>query len=165
VLFAWLIERWFPDEPGAALSMLFESFVCFGVAALCGLLIGLERERSEKPAGVRTHMLVSLGAAAFVHVGVLAHRVGDLGSTADFNRLIQSVATGIGFLGAGVIFRAGWDVRGVTTAASVWVMGAVGAAAGAGALVPAALLTIFAYIVLHWLHVLDAHRKTEDDSD
>jgi len=90
---------------------------------------------------------------------VIAQQVGGLGTATDFNRLIQSIATGIGFLGAGAIFRHGDDVRGVTTAASLWAMGAVGAAAGAGAVLFALLLSVVCYIVLRWLRVLDRTKE------
>lgn len=129
--------------------------MCLLVALVGGLIVGLEREKAHKPAGVRTHTLVAVGSAGFVHLGVVAQSLGGLGTTADFNRLIQSIATGIGFLGAGAIFRAGDDVRGVTTAASIWAMGAVGAAAGAGAIVFALMLSAVCYLVLRWLRFLD----------
>lgn len=147
---AELLHRWWPEDTGVFLDMLIDSVVCLGVAAICGYVVGRERESSRKPAGVRTHLLVCLGAATFVHLGLVGHRVGGLGTISDFNRLIQSVATGIGFLGAGAIFRARDTVRGVTTAASIWVMGAIGAAAGAGALFLAVLLTLMTYLVLRW---------------
>jgi len=144
-----------PGSLTEALHSLLETVVCLAVALIGGLIVGLERERLHKPAGVRTHILVSIGAAAFVHLGVVANEVGGLGTQADFNRLVQSIALGIGFLGAGAIFRARDDVRGITTAASIWVMGAVGAAAGAGAIVLSLLLSIVCYGVLRWLRVLD----------
>ena len=135
--------------------MMLESLVCLGSAVLGGMIVGLERERLDKPAGVRTHILVSLGSAAFVHLGVMAHDIGGFGTIADFNRLVQSVATGIGFLGAGAIFRSGVTVKGVTTAASIWIMGAVGAAAGAGAIGFALILSVVGYFVLRWMRFLD----------
>jgi putative Mg2+ transporter-C (MgtC) family protein len=150
VTWADLLGRWFPEDVGMFLDMFVDSVVCLGVAAICGYVVGRERETSAKPAGIRTHILVCLGAAMFVHLGLVGHRVGGLGTIADFNRLIQSIATGIGFLGAGAIFRARDTVRGITTAASIWVMGAIGAAAGAGAIFLAVLLTILTYLVLRW---------------
>ena len=98
---------------------------------------------------------MSVGTAGFVHLGVVA------GSTVDLNRLIQAIATGIGFLGAGAIFRHGEDVRGVTTAASLWAMGAVGAAAGAGAVLFALFLSAVYYVVLRWLRVLDRPKENK----
>jgi len=152
-----MLERWLS---GNVVSMFLETFVCLLTALVCGLVVGLERERLDKPAGVRTHILVSLGAAGFVHLGVLGHELAGLGTLSDFGRLVQSIAMGIGFLGAGAIFRGDSRVTGVTTAASIWVMGAVGAAAGAGAVLFALLLTVFAYVALRWLRFLDTkHTK------
>lgn len=97
-------------------------------AAICGGLIGWNRQREDKPAGLRTHILVSLGAAAFTVVMFdLLHRYpGTLNApSGDPTRIIQGVATGIGFLGAGSIIRTGGSVRGITTAAGIWVMGAI----------------------------------------
>src|SRR4051812_25090871 len=89
------------------------------VAAGLGALIGLERELDEKAAGLRTHMLVSLGSALFTMVG--AYGFGDFSQrTIDPTRIAAQVVTGIGFLGAGLIFRQGFTIRGLTTAASLW---------------------------------------------
>ena len=155
------MEHWMPASYEGLGRILLESVLCLGTAVLCGVVIGLERERRHKPAGVRTHVLVCVGAAGFVHLGAQAFTLGggELGSVTDFNRLIHAVATGIGFLGAGAIFRAGRGVTGVTTAASIWIMGAIGAAAGAGAVLFAALLTAFGYLVLRGLRFLDQEKK------
>ncbi|MDQ7828511.1 MAG: MgtC/SapB family protein [Armatimonadota bacterium] len=97
--------------------------------AIClGGLIGLERETVEKPAGFRTHMLVSLGAALFT----LVSRVGFFGSGADPARVASNIVVGIGFLGAGTIWRSGVTVQGLTTAASLWTVAAIGTATGVG---------------------------------
>src|SRR5688572_13417309 len=90
------------------------------IAAVLGGLVGLEREVSEQPAGFRTHILVSLGAALFTLVG--AYTFGGEGS--DPTRVAAQVVTGIGFIGAGVIFQQGASIRGLTTAASLWVTAA-----------------------------------------
>ena len=101
------------------------------VAAALGGAIGLERELDEKAAGLRTHMLVSVGAALFTLVG--AYGFADLSTAStDPSRVAAQVVTGVGFLGAGVIFRQGFTIRGLTTAASLWIVAAVGMAAGAG---------------------------------
>ena len=100
-----------------------------GVAALLGGLIGIEREWMGKAAGLRTHMTVALGCAAFMLVGVESN--GDVG---NISRVIQGIAAGIGFIGAGTILKRGEeeDIKGLTTAATIWLTAAVGAAAGAG---------------------------------
>ena len=102
-----------------------------GVAAGLGAAIGLERELDEKAAGLRTHMLVSVGAALFTLVGAYGFADLSIAST-DPSRVAAQVVTGVGFLGAGVIFRQGFTIRGLTTAASLWIVAAVGMAAGAG---------------------------------
>lgn len=92
-----------------------------------GLAIGIEREWQNKPAGVRTNTLVATGAALFVMLSLnITNNIGE--ST----RIIGQVVTGIGFLGAGIIFKEGPDVYGLTTAATVWCSAAVGCFAGAG---------------------------------
>jgi putative Mg2+ transporter-C (MgtC) family protein len=114
-------------------------------AAALGAAIGLERELDEKAAGLRTHMLVSLGAALFTMVGAYGFHDflvnGGAVVRADPGRIAAQVVTGIGFLGAGVIFRQGFTVRGLTTAASLWVVAAIGMAAGAGYWAGAVLAT------------------------
>jgi putative Mg2+ transporter-C (MgtC) family protein len=102
-----------------------------GVAAALGGAIGLERELDEKAAGLRTHMLVSTGAALFTLAGAYGFG-GFPGRSVDPSRVAAQIVTGIGFLGAGVIFRQGFTVRGLTTAASLWVVAAIGMASGIG---------------------------------
>ena len=104
------------------------------VAALLGGVIGLERELDEKAAGLRTHMLVSVGSALFTLVSAYGFRefLNHGHVSFDPSRIAAQIVTGIGFLGAGVIFRQGFTIRGLTTAASLWLVAAVGLAAGAG---------------------------------
>ncbi|MDP6483572.1 MAG: MgtC/SapB family protein [Nitrospinota bacterium] len=97
-------------------------------ATVLGGLIGLERERSNQPAGLRTHAILCLGAALIM---VVSERVALIGSGNDPGRIAAQVVTGIGFLGAGAIIRMGASVRGLTTAASLWTTGGVGLAVGA----------------------------------
>lgn len=121
------------------------------VAAALGAAIGLERELDEKSAGLRTHMLVSVGSALFTLVG--AYGFGDF-QTVDPSRIAAQVVTGIGFLGAGLIFRQGFTVRGLTTAASLWLVAAIGMAAGAGFWKGALIATTAALISLRPLEWL-----------
>lgn len=120
------------------------------VAALIGGVIGWDRERSEKPAGIRTHMLVSLGSASFTLLGfeVGLHLSSRSDEDFDPTRVLQGVVGGIGFLGAGAIIQNRGQVSGITTAASVWVAGALGAAAGVGAYVLALGTALLALIIL-----------------
>jgi putative Mg2+ transporter-C (MgtC) family protein len=114
------------------------------VAALLGGLLGLQRERHGKDAGVRTHMLVALGAALFVLVPQQAGLEAD-----DLSRVIQGVVAGVGFLCAGTILKSGDDqVRGLTTAAGIWLTAAIGIAAGLGREMTAALSTVLALAIL-----------------
>jgi putative Mg2+ transporter-C (MgtC) family protein len=122
-----------------------------GVAAGLGGAIGVEREIREREAGIRTHLLVSLGAGLFTIVSAYGfHEFLTSGASvvrADPTRIAAQIVTGIGFLGAGAIIREGLSVRGLTTAGSLWVVAAIGMAAGAGYYWPAVVataLTIFA---------------------
>ncbi len=120
------------------------------VAVLVGGLIGWDRQRRDKPAGLRTHMLVALGSACFSLLGfeVGAHLSPRTGESFDPTRVLQGVVGGIGFLGAGVIIQTRGQVLGITTAASLWVVGALGAAAGVGAYVLAVMTALFAFLIL-----------------
>ena len=119
--------------------------VRLAAATLLGGLIGIQRERAGKPAGLRTHMLVTLGTAVFV----LACAGVGMGQDA-LSRVIQGVVTGIGFIGAGSILKISErrDVQGLTTAAGVWMTAAVGVAAGLGSLGVAVLSTLFTLFIL-----------------
>lgn len=102
-----------------------------GSAALVGALIGYERERRLHPAGARTHALAALGAAVFTVAG--GYGFDDVrAATSDPARVAAQVATGIGFVGGGAILRTGVEVRGLTTASTLWLVAAAGVAAGAG---------------------------------
>ena len=96
------------------------------LACLLGGLIGLEREINNRPAGLRTHILVTVGSALIMLISILGFTYGDP------SRLAAQVVSGIGFLGAGTIIRNGGDVSGLTTAASIWVSGGIGLAVGNG---------------------------------
>jgi putative Mg2+ transporter-C (MgtC) family protein len=114
------------------------------LAAVLGGVLGYEREHQGKAAGIRTHMLVAMGAALFVLVPQQAGMM-----VADLSRVIQGVVAGIGFLGAGAIIKnRDDDVRGLTTAAGVWMTAAIGIACGLGRESTALLSTLLALIVL-----------------
>ena len=118
-------------------------------ASVFGALVGLEREIHEHPAGMRTHLLVSLGSAGFT---VLSIDV--FGVDGDPGRVAAQVVTGVGFLGAGAILKEGATIRGLTTAASLWAVAAVGMAAGAGAWGVAVTATIIVILSLWPLRLL-----------
>jgi putative Mg2+ transporter-C (MgtC) family protein len=110
-------------------------------AFLLGGLIGYERQYRQRTAGLRTNVLVAVGAALFVDIAVRMH--GIVGGTPSAIHVVAYVVSGVGFLGAGVIMREGGDVRGINTAATLWGSAAVGAAAGAGLIAEATLGTLF----------------------
>jgi putative Mg2+ transporter-C (MgtC) family protein len=100
-------------------------------ASVFGAAIGVEREVHGHPAGMRTHLLVSLGSALFTVLSIFGFPLGS-GQAADPSRVAAQIVSGIGFLGAGAIIKEGLSVRGLTTAASLWATAAVGMAVGAG---------------------------------
>jgi putative Mg2+ transporter-C (MgtC) family protein len=131
-------------------------------ATLLGAVVGIQRERAGKPAGLRTHMLVTLGTAVFV----LA--CSGVGMDSDgLSRVIQGIVTGIGFIGAGSILKLNEerDVQGLTTAAGVWMTAAVGVAVGLGSLGVALLSTLFTLIILSFSgrleHQVDERRAAK----
>jgi putative Mg2+ transporter-C (MgtC) family protein len=130
------------------------------VAAVLGALIGLEREIHAHPAGMRTHLLVSLGSAGFTILSI----DGFPSTIADPARVAAQIVTGIGFLGAGAILKEGATIKGLTTAASLWVVAAVGMAAGAGQWFTAATITLIAIFSL-WPLRRVAERFVPDQRD
>ena len=128
-----------------------EPFLRIGLAALLAMPIGLDRELRGKPAGLRTHVVVSLASAAFGYVSVLAAAGGP---GADKTRIAAQVVSGIGFMGAGVIFAAGNRVHGLTTAAALWAASAIGLCVGLGSTglaVATAVITALVLSPLDWL--------------
>lgn len=115
------------------------------LAAALGAVIGFQRERAKKAAGLRTHILISLGAALFTIVSLFGFP-----GTADVSRVAAGVVTGIGFIGAGVVIHGtrGERVVGLTTAASIWITAAVGLAAGAGMYIVATVAAVLTLLVL-----------------
>lgn len=150
-------------EKGATMDVNTELLYTFRIvlAALLGGLIGWERERHASDAGIRTFMAVSLGACAFSLISI------HVGGGTDPTRIAAQIVSGIGFIGAGVIFQEKGSVAGLTTAATLWATAAVGMASGFGMYV-LALVTgglIFATLLLHhlpgWKRLSDKQRKEE----
>jgi len=135
-----------------------ESLLRLALAAVLGGLIGVERELREREAGLRTHLLVALGSALFTIVGAYGFHAflesGESVVRADPTRIAAQIVTGIGFLGAGAIIRQGLSVRGLTTAATLWVVAAVGLAAGAGYYSAAVITTALVLIALYPLRIV-----------
>jgi putative Mg2+ transporter-C (MgtC) family protein len=138
-----------------------EVFLRLALAAALGAAIGLERELREREAGLRTHLLVSLGSALFTIVSAYGFHAflasGQSVVRADPTRIAAQIVTGIGFLGAGAIIRQGLSVRGLTTAATLWVVAAIGLAAGAGYYSGAVIATVLVLLSL-WPLRLVAYR-------
>lgn len=134
------------------------------LAAVLGGAIGFERELRDREAGLRTHLLVCLGSALFTIVSAYGFREfltsGDQVVRADPTRIAAQIVTGIGFLGAGAIIRQGLTVRGLTTAATLWVSAAIGIAAGAGYYSGAVLGTVVTIVAL-WPLRIAAYRVFE----
>jgi len=131
------------------------------VALALGAAIGIEREWRRKPAGLRTHILVSVAACLFVLLGLQIARL-DFGAPgeqqSDPLRMIEAVTAGVAFLAAGVIFTSKGQVQNVTTGASLWMAGAIGLGCGAGQLTLAILATVIVVAVLSLLRLYEARQ-------
>lgn len=138
------------ESPGTS-----EALVRLAVAVVGGLVIGLERERREKAAGLRTLTLVSVGSATFVLASLMTE-------PREAVRMAAGIATGVGFLGAGAILRERGEVTGLTTAATVWIAAALGIAAAMGSYVLAVLATSLTLFVLTVLGLIDLSQVQQD---
>src|SRR5690554_4659834 len=128
-----------------------DMFIRLLAAAGLALVLGLEREFRGKAAGLRSHMLVSLGASAFIIMGMhilFATAEGDPSARIDPTRIVEGVIGGIGFLGAGSIIQSRGSVQGITTGASIWMAGAIGVACGLGIFALAGMVTLMALIIM-----------------
>ncbi len=141
------------DTPQAGQVAIVTFRLC--LAALVGALPGLQRERVHVAAGLRTHMLVSVGSAVFIMAAL------DAGGTiSDATRVVQGVATGIGFVGAGAILKSAQnhEVHGLTTAASVWLTAGLGTAVGIGRIWIPIFASLLALVILALLRRFEGHR-------
>ena len=136
------------------------------LASVLGALIGLEREVHGRPAGFRTHLLVSLGSCLFTIISIDVYRiygnftgVGPVG--VDPGRIAAQVVTGIGFLGAGAIIREKASIRGLTTAACLWVAAAIGLSCGVGRYAPAIVVTLLAFVSLLLLKKIEIRLRRD----
>ncbi len=155
-----VVRQEFSDFP--SIAEFARIFLRLFMAMVLGGILGYERESAGSSAGFRTHMLVALGSALFVLVPL-----GTGMPLSDMSRVLQGVVAGIGFLGAGAILKLGseLEVRGLTTAASIWLTSAVGIAAGMGREATAILATLFGLGVLLLARVLwvpEKYRKRGD---
>lgn len=151
-LLEWLAGERTAIAPSEAILRLF-------VATVVGGLVGFDREMRNKPAGLRTHMLVSLAAAIFTIISLeLYHEVvsANKDANADPIRIIEAVTAGVAFLAAGAIIRGQMSVQGITTGANMWFAGALGVACGGGYYMLAVVGTVFALVVLVVFGALEA---------
>jgi len=135
------------------------------VALVLGGLVGIERQQLHKPAGVRTYMLVCLGSCLFTLISFMAFT--DLQQFYfEPTRIAAGVVTGIGFLGAGAIIQSQKKVLGLTTAASIWVVAAIGMAVGYGLFILAGGASLLSVIALYFLEKMgDGHNSQDDQSE
>lgn len=145
------------------IDVTFRLLLAYGL----GGIIGWDRERDGQPAGLRTHMLVAMGSAAFTMAFIFGFT--GTGTSNDPGRAASQIITGIGFLGAGVIWRNKSRVRGITTAADIWVVAAVGMLSGAGMWYLASLLSILVFGTLRFLRpagrALQAKHRQKSQSE
>jgi len=125
-------------------------WIGIGVAVLCGGIVGFERQIRGKPAGIRTNILICLGTSIFIKLGAAFG-----GPNADPTRVLGQVATGIGFLGAGVIIAREGLVQGVTSAAVIWVLAGIGAMIGFEKFTPAIILAVVTVGILSGIEFLE----------
>jgi putative Mg2+ transporter-C (MgtC) family protein len=123
-----------------------------------GGVLGYEREQTGRPAGLRTHMLVCVGSACFTVAGIYGFQMIGAGPR-DPARIAAQIVSGVGFLGAGTIFRTPSTVRGLTTAASIWLVAAIGLLIGTGMYALAVFTTACAYVALQWLRLPSRKRR------
>jgi putative Mg2+ transporter-C (MgtC) family protein len=139
------------------MSIEWEILLRLAISALLGCLIGMERERRVWAAGLRTHMLVAVGATLFMLVSIFGFRDAETSPTVmlDPSRVASQVVSGIGFLGAGTILLRRDTIRGLTTAASLWMVAAIGLAVGGGLYLAASMATVLALVILALLKPLE----------
>ena len=137
-----------------------EMLVRLSIALFLAGVLGYDRERKRRPAGLRTHMMVGLGAAT---LALIPEQLGF--SDEAIARVIEGVIAGIGFLGAGAIIRveSPEQVRGLTTAGSIWATAAVGVAAGLGQEITALVTTAFAFLILSWISRIERHLASDSN--
>ncbi len=138
-------------DPSPALLLDLEMMLRIMLAFALGAVLGWERDRAGRPAGLRTHMMVAAGSAAFTLVSIYGFPEPAGGLPRDPARVAAQIVSGVGFLGAGTIFRTPSTVRGLTTAASVWLAAAIGMMAGVGMYAVASVTALLGYICLRWL--------------
>ncbi len=126
------------------------------ISILLGALIGFEREKRNRPAGLRTHILVSLGSCLFTISSIEFSKI--YGNGVDPSRVAANIVTGIGFLGAGTIMKEGLTIKGLTTAATIWLSSAIGLSCGLGFYFPTILVALLSFFILIFVRTLELER-------
>ena len=139
-----------------------EFLLRLSTAVFAGLCIGFERQWRHKSAGLKTTMLVTAGSAIFT---MLAIQFSDFSENVDVTRIIAQVVSGIGFLGAGIIFKEGLNVHGLTTATTMWCTAAIGCVAGSGYFIQTVICTVLVLIVNIALQPLDKWLKSRNPQE
>jgi len=134
----------------------FHTFIRLMLAVVCGSVLGLERTKSGKSAGFRTHILVCVGSALIMLISIYIFQLyATTNASLDPSRIAAGVVTGIGFLGAGAIMKSEEHIIGLTTAASIWISSGIGLAVGCGYISAALVATIVAFLVLSVPRILN----------
>lgn len=141
---------------GCTLSEYGIYLIKLGLAVFCAGIVGYERELHEKAAGFKTHILICLGSCLFTICGI---EIVPNANVSELTRVIQGIVTGVGFAGAGSIIREGNNVKGVTTAAGIWVMAAIGICIGIGQYGLALTATIATFFTMRFLRAVPQKRK------
>jgi len=139
------------SDPAAVGTVAFR----FGLSFILSFLIGLEREQHNQPAGLRTHVLIAIGSTMFMLISLLIPGMFEGRFLTDPARIAAQIVTGIGFLGAGAIIKIGINIKGLTTAANIWVVASIGMAVGAGFYIAAFMITALTLITLIPLNLLE----------
>jgi len=152
------------DLPALSQALQLELLLRLLTAAALGAAVGVERELHGKQAGLRTHTLIALGSALFTIMSIhISQPNAAAYHTGDVSRMAANIVTGVGFLGAGVILHSRGRIIGLTTAATIWVVAAMGVAAGAGDYVAAfgaCVLVLVVLVPLRWFEGLAAERRS-----
>ncbi len=135
------------------------------LSMICGGLIGAERERKHRPAGIKTHVLVCIGAMSVMYVSKesFEYYFNEYGVVSDPNRLGAQIINGIGFLGAGTIIRSGSNVKGLTTAATIWTSGIIGMVIGTGLYIEAIIISVSLFAILVVFNTLSRRVKRKSN--
>ena len=151
---AWIGATAFFQAIASEWTILADSRALFlmGVSAICGAMIGLEREHAEKPAGLRTNMMICLGSTLFTLASIYSwQHIAGASPTIDPGRIAAQIVTGVGFIGAGVIMKTGLHIVGITTASTIWLVSAIGMVIGLGLPLFGFLVAVSATIMLFLL--------------